>query len=177
MAVLTAAVVVLGILCVLNLAVTAAVIRRLRTVPATGSRPPVAGLAPGSAVPQLALRDERGEPVTRASLLGHHTLVAFFATDCPECSIHAPELVGRGAELGAAGVRLLTALVDTGPDRNGLRRLLGGAGTLLVGEASAELAARFATEFTPAYFLVGPDGTVLGSGPTTAALPLPVPAG
>lgn len=177
MVVLTAAVIVVGVLCVLNLAVSGAVIRRLRAAPAPGGGVPSHGLAPGSAVPEVDLRDARGEPVTGESLRGHPTLVAFFATTCPECARHAPELTARAAALGAAGVHLLSALVDTGADREGLRPLLSSTGRLLVGEDAAELARRFRSDLTPAYFLVGADGRVVASGPALGALPLPLPIG
>lgn len=118
MMILTAAVAVLGVLCMLNLAVTTAVIRRLRQQPAAAGpqTPPGPGLAPGDTVPDFAIRPVHGPPVDGASLRGRHTVVAFFATACSICGDHAPRLAEQAPAWPSAGLQIVAAILDTGPD-------------------------------------------------------------
>lgn len=79
MTVLTAAVVVLGLLCLLHLAVSAAVIRRLRFLgmpmdPASG-----AGLAIGGSVPAFDVMADDGTSLNPDFLSGRRTLIAFLS--------------------------------------------------------------------------------------------------
>lgn len=178
MMVLTTAVVVLGILCVLNLAVSAAVIRRLRHLPGRDTPPPTGGLPPGSAVPEFALRSEHGDPLDLESLRGRHTLIAFLSTTCSTCVAQAPGLAARRTELTDAGTDVITVLLNNGPDARGLRTLLSSAGTLLTDADALSLTQAFRIEATPTYCLIGPDATVTASFADLADLPraLPLPA-
>jgi peroxiredoxin len=176
MAVLTAAVVVLAVLCLLNLAVSAAVIRRLRAVP-SGSAAEIGGLQPGTPVPEFSVETRDGVRTGHEALLGRRTLVAFFATDCPGCEQEVPRLARRRAELAEAGVTVLSVLLDTGPDRHDHGAALAGTG-LLVSSAvdTATLMQVFRAGVTPSYFMVERDGTVVAKG-TDVDSCLPVTVG
>lgn len=178
MMVLTSAVVVLGILCVLNLAVSAALIRRLRDLPGRDTPPAPGGLPAGSAVPEFALRSENGDPLDLASLRGRHTLIAFLSTTCPACAVQAPGFAAIGSELADAGTDVITVLLSNGPDTRGLRALLSSADTLLTDADALALTQVFRIEATPTYCLIGPDATVTASFADLADLPraLPLPA-
>ena len=179
MAVLTAAVVLLALLCLLNLAVSAAVIRRLRD--AAGSVPvgvahtpaPAQGLVVGERPAPFSVVATNGTTVDRDALHGP-TLVAAFATSCPDCARHAPELLDRAARCSDAGIDRLSLLVDTGPDRTGLAETLGRAGNLVTGDQAAALMRLLRIPSTPAYLLLDADGSVLATGGELDALPLPV---
>ena len=75
----------------------------------------------------------------------------------------------RGIDCAASGPFAVTPYVS----------LLGWNPERLQVEArdAAELARRFRSDLTPAYFLVGADGRVVASGPALGALPLPLPIG
>jgi thiol-disulfide isomerase/thioredoxin len=108
MLVLTAAVVLVGALCLLDLLLTLAVTRRLREhttrlhrlerrgavddgAMATGNLP-----APGTPVGPFTATTVDGEPVSSDSL-ADHTVAVFLAPDCADCRGKVPELVSWAA--------------------------------------------------------------------------------
>ncbi|MGW1601073.1 TlpA family protein disulfide reductase [Streptomyces eurythermus] len=100
MAALTAAVVLLGILCVFNLLLTIGVIKKLREygpsgptgAPGTGMTP----LRPGEELPAFTAVAEDGVPVGPSSL-PDGSLIAFLSPGCAPCREKLPELVEYAA--------------------------------------------------------------------------------
>ncbi|WUW24424.1 redoxin domain-containing protein [Streptomyces sp. NBC_01463] len=176
MTVLTAAVVVLGLLCLLNLAVSTAVIRRLRLLgmpvdPASGGGPAI-----GSPVPAFDVMADDGTSLTPDFLRGRRTLIAFLSTTCSACVDHAPELALRAAELESSGTQVLLVLLDDGADARGLRKLLSPVGTLLTGENALAFMTACQVDATPTYWLTGEDGTLAAELQDLDSLPLPLRA-
>src|SRR5438270_353683 len=91
-----AALVLLGLLCLLNLLLTVGILRRMRAQPATGAGTPFA-LRPGSAIGEFAATTTDGEPLTAATLDG---TVAFFSADCPACHDTLPDFLAYAREQG-----------------------------------------------------------------------------
>jgi len=174
MAVLTVAVILIALIALLNLAVTTALVRRMRELQPTATRPED-GLHRGEPVPEFTVERAGLPPLTREALRERPTLVAFFATTCPQCASHAAEFARRTAEPAFVGTRILPVLLDTGEDRRGLRALLSEAAEPVVDGTAAELSRLFRSRGTPAYFLIGTDGTVAAKGPNLASLSLPLP--
>ncbi|WP_405897608.1 hypothetical protein OG242_08785 [Streptomyces sp. NBC_00727] len=174
MTVLTAAVVVLGLLCLLNLAVSTAVIRRLRLLGVRMDPAPGAGPAIGGPVPAFDVVADDGTSLDPDFLRGRHTLVAFLSTTCSACVADAPKLALRAAELDASGTRVLVVLLDDGEDARGLRRLLSPVGTLLTGENALAFMTAWRVEATPTYWLTGEDGTLAAELQDLDSLPLPL---
>ncbi|MFI1829347.1 TlpA family protein disulfide reductase [Streptomyces sp. NPDC020412] len=100
MAVLTAAVVLVGMLCVLDLLLTIGVIKKLREYgPAGPTRAPGPGmtpLSPGKELPAFTAVTVDGETVDRSSLPGE-ALIAFLSPNCAPCRAELPELVAYAA--------------------------------------------------------------------------------
>ncbi|WP_179166680.1 hypothetical protein [Streptomyces sp. CB03238] len=88
---------------------------------------------------------------------------------------HVPELVAREPQLSDAGVQLITALLDNGPDSHGMHGLLSSAGTLVTGADARSVMRVFEIDATPTYHLIGPDGTVTAHSANLAGIPLPLP--
>ena len=170
MYVLSVAVVVLAVLVLLDLALTAAVIRRLRVL---GERPSVPGFdvggpPVGAEVPAFEVTAVDGGSLTREVFSGRRSLVAFYSTNCQGCQAQAPEFAVEAGKLAAEGVQVLPVLMVKGsdqdePGRDGLRELLAGTGRLVV-DGEGALASAFAIHATPSYFAIGPDGRVTGKG-------------
>lgn len=78
---LAAAVVLIGLLCVLNLLLTVGLIRRLREQGPgrPGNAAPPTALGPGSRIGDFTTRTTGGEPVSHEDLTG---LVGFFSAGC-----------------------------------------------------------------------------------------------
>jgi cytochrome oxidase Cu insertion factor (SCO1/SenC/PrrC family) len=112
---LTAAVVLLCLLCVFDLLLTVGAIRRLRQhteqLANLRTNPASTGLAVGGAVGAFESRTIDGQPVTSAGLTGD-TVVAFFSTSCTACHDRLPEFLEHVAGL-PAHIRVL--VVVAGP--------------------------------------------------------------
>jgi thiol-disulfide isomerase/thioredoxin len=99
--VLVALLIPVGVLCVVNLAFSLAVVRRLREHTETiarlsrqvGGAPPESGLAPGTPVPALEATAEDGAPLTTDPAGTGETLLAFVSATCPACRTHLPDFV------------------------------------------------------------------------------------
>ncbi|MGI5237911.1 TlpA family protein disulfide reductase [Dactylosporangium sp. CA-139066] len=157
MPMLVAAVVVLTVLVVLDLVLTTAVIRRLRTYEdsrsAAGAPPETIRIAVGAEVPEFADAD------------GRRTLVGFFSTTCKPCVTEAAELVRREGRLTAAGIAVVPVLTQHGEeDPNGLRTVLAAVGTVVTEAPGGPVSTAFGTRATPSYVLVDPDGRVAAKG-------------
>jgi hypothetical protein len=164
MSILAAAVVVLTVLVVVDLVLTTAVIRRLRTYESgggsVGAPPETIDLAVGAEVPEFA-----GDGVDRAALHGRRTLVGFFSTTCQPCTTEAAELVRREPGLTAAGITAVPVLMmNGGTDPNGLAAVLAGAGPVVAEPPGGAVATAFGAKATPSYVLVDPDGRVAAKG-------------
>lgn len=153
------------------------------------SRGKVVRLRPGDALPPMALRDERDQPLTLETLRGRFTLVTFIFTRCPVLEF-CPALAlkfgaiqrrleaGPRSGAGATPLRLLSVTLDPEFDRPDVLAAHGealGANPAVwnfatgTGDEIAALARRFAVyterngamlDHTLCTALVGPDGRV-----------------
>ncbi|WP_168712377.1 redoxin domain-containing protein [Streptomyces sp. A1277] len=163
MALLTVAVIVLAAATLLNLAVLAAVVRRMTRLTAPAGPAADHGLPAGAPVPDYTVESADGTRLTREALLGRTTLFAFYSSSCPDCRTQAPELAARSAALAAEGVAVVPVLL--GPDTpDGLSSVLEGVGQLMNESGPGGLTELFRVQGTPSYFLVGPQGSVLRNG-------------
>jgi peroxiredoxin len=168
--VLSVAVVSLAVLGVLDLALTVAVIRRLRVLGERSFVPGAGGLPVGTRVPGFKVAAADGGSLTPEEFSGRRTVVAFYSTGCAGCQEQAPEFAVAAAKLTADGVQVLPVLLSGGAseanrDQAGMRDLLAKAGRLVV-DSEGALARVFVVGATPYYFAIGPDGRVSGKGLT-----------
>lgn len=169
MAVLAAAVVVLAAMVLVNLAVTLAVIKRLRDAPAAA--PPAerrpAGLGVGAAVPAFAATTTDGSDSGSAALAGRRTLVGFFSTSCAGCVETAPLFAADAAALAPEGTAVL-GVVEKWPDDEAepMASVLGQAGPVVVEAFGGPAMAAFEVRVTPSFFLVGESGRIEAKGLT-----------
>lgn len=165
MLLLTAAVVALTVFVLIDLLLSAAIIRRLRDTEArleeiTPSARP--GLMTGTAMPDF--RDAGGS-FTSADVAGTPLLLAFFATGCRYCPTQAEQLAHRKAEIDGLGIRVvsvLTVIDDAAPDD--LTPTLEKSGLVVTEHGPGGLMATFSVTGTPTFLLYDRSGTLLGSG-------------
>jgi hypothetical protein len=117
---LTAAVVFVGVIGLLNLVLTFGVIRRLREHDAAlASGPSMPGfdiMVPvGTAVADFQTHTVDGTPVSNADLAGH-TVVGFFSTTCEPCRDRLPEFVTHAATVPGGPDRVLAVVVTDSVD-------------------------------------------------------------
>lgn len=114
MTALASAVVLVGVLCVLDLLLTIGVIRKLREYGPPGpARAPGGGmtpLRPGEELPAFTAVAVDGAPVDRSSL-PDGTLIAFLSPTCEPCRAKLPELVAYAAAEPGGRDRTLAVVI------------------------------------------------------------------
>jgi hypothetical protein len=166
---LITAVVLVGVLGLVNLALTAAVMRRLRSLAERSpARSPAPGmLAPGSTVAPFTGVTVDGSPVTLDGL-ATPALIAFLAPGCRPCEDLLPELVTRAGRHPAGALAVITA-ADPG-EATGYRHRLDGTAHVVVEDVDGALNRAFSVSAYPTVYLVDGDGRVLAAGSSFAGL-------
>ncbi|MGC4957474.1 hypothetical protein ACLQ2P_30075 [Actinomadura citrea] len=167
---LVAAVVLLGVLCLLNLLLTVGILRRMRedALRSAGHADGLFALEPGAPVGEFAAVTIDGDPVTHRDLTG---MVGFFSADCEACHDLLPSFAGRARDLGREHV-----LAVVGGDAPGVVAALRPVARVVLADLDGGPMARaFQNEWTPALYVVGEDGRIAATG--TRIDRLPVPAG
>jgi hypothetical protein len=175
MVVLIAAVIVVGVLCLLDLLLTFGVIRRLREHSEMLARNQagsvdVIGLPPGQTPAPFTAIDSSGRAVRGPSGL---SVIAFFSTSCPICPKRAPVFVDyvRGHLVGRDEV--LAVVVGDASQPPSYLADLAVVGRVCTESSDGPLERSFAVRGFPAFFVLDGAGTVVWSGYDPAALPAP----
>ncbi|MFD8001130.1 TlpA family protein disulfide reductase [Streptomyces mirabilis] len=155
MYVLTAAVVLVAVLCLLDLLLTVGVIRRLREH--TEIIAPIrqqSGIRTGDDVGEFSVLSVDGEPLGRESLTDD-SVVAFFAPDCQPCKAVIPDFI-RWAEADENGRerRIAVVIGDASLSRE-LVTMLRPVAQVVVEEPLGTVSTAFRTSATPTVLRVG----------------------
>ncbi|WP_431919655.1 peroxiredoxin family protein [Nonomuraea jabiensis] len=163
---LTAAVVLIGVLCVLNLLLTLGLMRRIRQLGEGNVQhagPPLA-LGPGSPIGEFAAVTVDGEPVSHDSIAG---LVGFFSAGCEPCHKLLPQFVAHARALGRQNVLAVVA----GDDAEMVTALTPVA-RVVEEDFDGPVAGAFQNTWTPAVYLLGSDHRVVAAGGRLEDLPV-----
>jgi hypothetical protein len=184
MAVLVAAVVLVGAVAMANLVFTFGVIRRLREHTELLSGMSAGGfggrnmLGPGRAVGAYAATAVDGTPVSNDAADGP-LLVGFFSLGCEPCTAKRPIFAERAREHPGGRDRVLAVVVGDDGDGDASAYLdeLTPVARVVRQLPTGELPAAFRVEGYPAFAFVGADGVVLASGsavpdPSTIGAPV-----
>lgn len=173
MAVLIAAVVIVGALCLLDLLLTFGVIRRLREhttllASAAGSAESVIGLAPGESPGKFAATTNSGEVVNGAAGL---EVVAFFSSWCSACPERVPPFLEyvKSNRIGREAV--LAVVAQDGATSAPYLDQLATVAQVCIEPHDGVIAKAFQVSGFPAFCLLDADGAVVKSGFNPAALP------
>ncbi|ONI76589.1 hypothetical protein BWI15_04630 [Kribbella sp. ALI-6-A] len=181
---LTALVVVVGIVGVLNLLLLFGVIRRLKEhdqaiakIPYSAMQsPPAESMrAPGSEVDEFTAVSTDSVPVTKESLTAE-TLVGFFSVSCAPCIESAPKFAAHAAGVpGGKDSVLAIVIADGDDDASEIVGVLGGSARIVVEGYEGPIATAFGVTAFPTYGVVA-GGTITASAIEFATLPVPTPA-
>ncbi|MDG4828968.1 redoxin domain-containing protein [Solwaraspora sp. WMMD1047] len=164
MALLSVAVIVLTVLVLIDLVLSAAIIRRLRETEAKITEmntPPESGIMLGEPMPEF---ETDGGELTHADLAGGPALVGFFSAGCRHCPTQAERLADRAPEITGTGVRVVSVLTSGDGATEDLAPTLRKAGTVIVEPDSAAMMATFREGATPTFLMFGGDGRLLARG-------------
>ncbi|MFI6780636.1 TlpA family protein disulfide reductase [Micromonospora sp. NPDC050276] len=161
---LSTAVAILAALVLVDLALSAAVIRRLRETEAKiveMTSPPASGLSVGAPLPEFVSPDGQ---VSSADLTGSPALIGFFSAGCRHCPAQAEKLADRAEEFGGAGVRVISFLTVGEGMTDELGPTLRKAGLLVMDDSPSAVMAAFQVQGTPSFVLFGADGRLAARG-------------
>ncbi|RJL33448.1 TlpA family protein disulfide reductase [Bailinhaonella thermotolerans] len=170
MFVLVAAVVLLTVVCLLNLALTVGVIRRLRehssfidTVAPVAISPPVT-VEPGEKPADFAVTTEDGEPFSR-DLIAAPTLIGFFSPTCAPCAELLPDFIDQAAAMPGGRGQVLAVIAAKGRESAAeYAARLSGVARVVIEEHDGTVQRAFKTENFPTVYLVDSGGTVISGG-------------
>jgi thiol-disulfide isomerase/thioredoxin len=155
MVLLTAAVVVVGTVGVVNLVLTFGVIRRLREHQELLRRGPqgrpISGLALGATVAEFEARTRAGERRSNVDFSGD-TLVGFFSAGCQPCEDLVPRFVEAARAYPGGPERVLA--VVTGGDGSAMADALSPVADVVVGADADTVARAFQVSAFPTLMLV-----------------------
>jgi thiol-disulfide isomerase/thioredoxin len=175
MSVLAAAVVLLGLLCLVNLLFTVGVVRRLRSyehrLANSAGAPPVLGV--GERIGEFATTTVDGEPLSH-ELLDTETVVAFFSPDCAPCRTKLPTFVDYARTLPAG--RAVATVVGSAADAAGFVEQLSPVARVVVEEPDAAMGTAFHVRAFPTLLRVarGDRGLVVTANDVRLGQPAPV---
>ncbi|MEU4550605.1 thiol-disulfide isomerase/thioredoxin [Micromonospora violae] len=161
---LSTAVAILAALVLADLALSAAVIRRLRETEAKlidMTSPPASGLPIGSPIPHFVSPDGQ---VSNADLAGSPVLFGFFSAGCRHCPAQAEALADRSQEIASTDVRVLSFLSVGEDAADELGPTLQKAGLLVIDDSPSAVMAAFQVQGTPSFVLFGADGRLAARG-------------
>lgn len=181
MAALTAAVILVGLICLADLFLTFGVIRRLREhaeqissfSQAGGAAVPVIGLAEGQSPGAFASVTMDGQPMTGPAEI---RIAAFFSTSCSACPGKVAPFLDYVASHQLARDSILAVVVGSPDDPPAYLGDLRQVGQIVFEEFDGGICDAFKVSGFPAFCLLDADGAVLVSGFDPGMLPEPAAA-
>jgi peroxiredoxin len=174
-----AGMVVLAGLILLDLALTMAIVRKLRqhtaklsTFSAMASMKP--GLAPGQRVPPFEVVTTTGTSISATSLRGG--AIAFMSTTCKACPEQLPALREYLTSARADGTPTLAVIEGEGDDAARMAASLQGLTSVVVEQEGGPAHKAFQVRGYPSFFVLDPDSVIHTATFNVRELPKPVPA-
>jgi thiol-disulfide isomerase/thioredoxin len=169
-----------SVLCLVNLALLFAVIRKVRLLGERIDKMPVMGAAAllpvGSKVPEFTAVTTTGESRSLADLAGSRSVLGFFSPSCQPCRTQLPEFIEFAKALPGGSGHALAVVVGEGEAAAEFGADLGEAVPVVIAPQRGTLTAAFSLRGIPAFYLIGPDGRIEARGMAVQALASPVPA-
>jgi len=173
MAILSAAIVVVGLLCLTDLLLTFGVIRRLREHTQQlagfyGQDAPVTDLADDEVPAPFTALGTSGEQLTGPAGL---RLVAFFSAGCSACPERVPGFLGYLRENRLARDEVLVVIASSQPEPVSYAEQLAEVAPVCVEPPGGELGTAFKVRGYPAFCLLDAAGSVSAASHEPTALP------
>jgi hypothetical protein len=158
---LTAAVILVGVVALLDLILTVGVIRRLREHTALLSNPPGAGgprfMEVGQEIEAFATVTIDGQPLGRDTFSGE-TLIGFFTPQCQPCKAQLPSFVDYARSTPGGPTRVLAAVIGEDDEVADMVTTLRPVAQVVVESRGGPLVTAFHIRAFPTVAKVAPDG-------------------
>jgi peroxiredoxin len=177
---MSVAVAFLGILCLVNLGLLFAVVRKVRVLGERVDRMPPIGAAAllpvGSKAPEFTAVTTAGQSRSLADLAGSRAVLGFFSPGCEPCRAQLPEFIEFAKALPGGPGQALGVVLGQSEAADALAAELGGATAVVITPRQGPLATAFSVRGTPAFYLISPDGQIEARSMAVRALAATVPA-
>lgn len=178
MAVLTASVIFVGLLCFFDLLLSFAIIRKLRHAAPESHRVPelpgLAALPGGRPIPPFSATTNTGIHLSLTQLAGRPAAFAFFAAECQSCRDHLDQFAdyARGFPGGASQVTAIIA----GPAEEAadIVAALRGLAQLVIEPYFGPVATAFSVNAFPTFVTLDADGRIDVAAWAIGDLPVPL---
>ena len=177
---LSAAVVLVGAIGLLNLVLMIGVLRRLRDQPPAAGQHPAAGhhaesgsgLVVGRQAEPFTVRLLHGGDLTEAGLTGSGpTLIGFFTPGCGPCKAQAPKFAERAAAWPGGPDRVLAVVADDSIGGAEFGEQFAGLARIVVDGMEGPVATSFGVTAFPAFGILDDTATVRSEAPSVPPLP------
>ncbi len=167
---------IIGIFCLLNLALTLGLVRQMRRYSdaldarRTGSNS-LWRFKAGTRAPDFSVVTTTGETHSLGTVAGQRVLIAFFSVMCPPCRVQA-QLLKEYAESSARDTSQVIAVIcGQGGIASEFARELDGAMPVAVEPLRGPTVTAFAVSSFPTFYVIGADGDIEASAISVADLP------
>jgi peroxiredoxin len=156
---LAAAVVIFGVLSLVNLGLTFALIRRAARQPAQGAgmtrQRPSPRLAAGVKAPEFSAATIRGETKALGDLTGARSLLGFFSAGCPPCMAAVPDFIQYADSIpGGASQVIAVVSGDVGKRTASFVHDLADSAAVIVEPVQGPVASAFSVLGYPTFYLL-----------------------
>lgn len=160
---LVAAVVLVSVLCVVNLALTLALIRAMhhQSPARLAPGPPGLGLLPrGARAPEFAATTVDGQARSLADLLGARSVLGFFSVRCAPCRDQLPKFADFARTFPGGPAQVL-AVVNGDPALAAeYAEALAGVATVIVEPTGGPVTAAYSPAASPVFYLLDEQGHI-----------------
>jgi thiol-disulfide isomerase/thioredoxin len=177
MAYLSAAVIVLGVLCLANMALTLAAIRRLREHGELLSQQaqfrPAPRIPPGTPAPEFTAVLTDGDTCSLADLGGARSVIAFLAPRCAPCRTELPEFAEFARRMPGGAAQVLVVLTGGDSEVAEFTAALRGVASVTIEPRRGPVGRAFSVGGYPTFYLLDENGVIQAGGATVGMVAAP----
>lgn len=169
---------IIGIFCLLNLALTLGLVRQMRRYSDVLDARHTAGgslwhLKAGTRAPDFTAVTTTGQTHSLHTMAGKRVLIAFFSVVCPPCWVQARLLREYARSPAADASQVLAVICGQGTAASEFARELEGTMPVVVEPPHGPTPMAFAVSSYPTFYVIGADGDIEASAMAIADLPAP----
>jgi peroxiredoxin len=168
-----------GVLSLLNLALTLAVIRRMRReaeqAALVARRGPALRVPPGTRAPEFAATTLSGASIGLGDLTGARSVIGFFSPNCAPCHTQLPEFIELARGIPGGPAQVLAVLTGGADEVAEFAQALAGVASVVVEPRRGPVAQAFSAVAYPTFYALDERGVVTTGGAAVRMVAAPEP--